>query len=306
MDYDLTFGSRCLRALAGFFVALLALAGPVALAEIAVTDFAGREVRLARPAQRIVALSPHLVENVFSAGAGGRLVGAVSYSDFPATAAGIPRVGSSRAWSLEAVLALDPDLVMIWGSGNGMDAVTALSRLGIPTYVSELRSLADIPASIRAIGRLAGSAEHGEREAVRIEQGIAELRARYAHRPRLSVFYQIWHDPLQTINGKHLISKVMELCAGDNIFAGQRALAPQVSLESVLRADPAVILAGGMGEARPDWLDGWRRFPRLRAVRTGALLHVNPDLVQRPTARILDGARAVCEQFDDVRDRTGR
>ncbi len=285
---------------------LLALAAPVALAEIVVSDFAGREVRLARAAERIVALSPHLVENVFSAGAGAGLVGAVSYSDFPPEARDIPRVGSSRAWSLEAILALNPDLVLVWGSGNGMDAVAALARLGIPTYVSELRSLPDIPASIRAIGRLAGSAAHGDREAARLERGIDELRARYARRARLSVFYQIWHDPLQTINGEHLISKVVALCAGDNIFAGERALAPQVSLESVLRADPAVILAGGMGEARPDWLDNWRRFPRMQAVKTGGLLHVNPDLVQRPTARILDGAKEVCEQFDAVRERLGR
>jgi iron complex transport system substrate-binding protein len=283
--------------------ALLALLAWPVRAEIQVTDFADRNVRLAQPAERIVALSPHIVENAFSAGAGDKLVGAVSYSDYPDAAADIPRVGSHQAWSLESVVALRPDLVLLWGSGNGLDAVVHLEQLGIPVYVSEPRQLADIPRSIRAIGRLAGTTAVSELEAARIEDGIEALASGYSSRPPVRVFYQIWHDPLQTINGEHLISKVIALCGGRNVFAAERPLAPRVSLESVLQADPEVILASGMGEARPDWLDAWQDYPDLRAVRLRGLLFVDPNLLQRPTARVLRGARSVCRQVDEVRER---
>ncbi len=268
---------------------------------VTVEDFAGRRVTLARAAERIVALSPHIVENAFSAGAGAKLVGAVSYSDFPIAARRIPRVGTHQSWSLESVIALRPDLVLLWGSGNGMEAVGTLERLGIPVFVSELRALDDIPASIRAISQLAGTPDAGAAEASRIESGFAALRARYSARAPVSVFYQIWHDPLQTVNGEHLISKLITLCGGRNIFAEAVPLAPRISLESVLGRDPAIILASGMGEARPDWLDEWQRYPGMRAVKGGGLLFIHPDLVQRPTARILDGAEQLCSQFDSVR-----
>lgn len=272
-----------------------------AVAAITLVDFAGREVTLAAPAVRIVALAPHIVENAFSAGAGDKLVGAVAYSDFPAAAREIPRVGSYQAWSLEAIVASEPDLVLVWGSGNGSETLSALERLGIPVFVSELRALADIPASIRAIARLAGTAAVGDREAEHLESGLTALRRRYGGRRQVSVFYQIWNDPLQTINGEHLISSVIGLCGGRNAFADVGSLAPRISLESVLARDPEVIVASGMGEARPEWLDDWRAYPGLRAVRDNALFFIHPDLIQRPTARVLEGARVLCEQLDVAR-----
>ena len=280
-------------------IAVLSAIRPAAATTL--VDFAGRTVTLAAPAVRIVALAPHIVENAFSAGAGDKLVGAVTYSDFPAAARNIPRVGSYQAWSLEAIVASEPDLVLIWGSGNGLETVAALERLGIPVYVSELRALTDIPASIRAIGQLAGTSAVSEREAARLEREFTALRQRYGARRQMSVFYQIWNEPLQTINGEHLISSVIGLCGGHNAFADASSLAPRVSLESVLVRDPEVILASGMGEARPDWLDDWRAYPGLRAVRSNALFFIHPDLIQRPTARILLGARALCEQLDAAR-----
>jgi iron complex transport system substrate-binding protein len=268
---------------------------------IVVRDFAGREVRLAQPAGRIVALAPHIVENAFTAGAGDKLVGAVSYSDYPAAARAISRVGSHQSWSLEAVVALQPDLVLLWGSGNGMDALASLERVGIPVFVSESRLLEDIPATIRAIGVLAGTRAVSDVQAASLERGLAAVAERYSTAPSLSVFYQIWNDPLQTVNGEHLISRVINLCGASNVFADAVPLAPRVSLESVLLRDPEVILASGMGEARPDWLDHWQRYPTLQAVRAGALLFVHPDLIQRPTARILRGAQQLCAKLDDVR-----
>lgn len=269
---------------------------------VSVTDFAGRTVELDRPAQRIVALAPHIVENLYSAGAGDKLVGVVSYSDYPPGARSIPRVGSYNAFSLEKLVALQPDLVVMWGSGSGGSTLSRLTSLDIPVYVSELRNLADIPASIRRLGILAGTTGVSEPEAARLERELTELRRTYAEAVPLNVFYQIWHEPLQTVNGDHLISQVIALCGGRNLFATARSLAPRISVESVLAGNPDAIVAGGMGEAQPDWLDDWRRYPALSAVSGKALLYVNPDLIQRPTARILTGARHLCRQLQTLRE----
>jgi len=284
---------------------LLALTCVCALAvpaqAITVQDFAGREVTLEQPARRIVALAPDIVENLYSAGAGDRLVGAVSYSNYPRQAQEIPEVGSYNAFSLEQILALHPDLVVMWGSGNGMQTLSKLEGLGIPVYVSELRKLSDVSETIRRLGKLAGTASVAGAEAARIERELESLRNRYGEKRSLGVFYQIWNDPLQTINGEHLISEVITLCGGVNVFGDASALAPRISVESVLLRNPDAIVASGMGEARPEWLEQWKAYPSLKAVASDALFFINPDHLQRPTARILLGAQRLCQQLDQIR-----
>ena len=284
------------------FLVLLYACAIAAQAEIiTVQDFAGREVTLTQPAQRIVALAPHIVENLYSAGAGARLVGVVSYSNYPQEAATIPQVGSYNAFSLEQIVALQPDLVVMWGSGNGLQTLDKLQALGIPVYVSELRQLSDVPHSIRRLGQLAGTIAVSEREARRIEQEISALQSRYGGQQQLGVFYQIWNEPLQTVNGEHLISEIISLCGGRNVFGDARSLAPRISIESVMLRDPDAIVASGMGQARPEWLDQWRNYPSLKAVAGEALFFIDPDHVQRPTARVLLGAQRLCQQLEQVR-----
>lgn len=283
--------------LALLFLAVIAVPAQA----ITVQDFSGREVTLDQPAKRIVALAPHIVENLYSAGAGDKLVGVVSYSDFPDEAKNVPEVGTYNAFSLEQVLALNPDLVVMWGSGNGMQTLSTFEALGIPVYVSELRQLSDVPKSIRNLSQLAGTPAIGEAEASRIETELNALHRRYGEKRSLSVLYQIWNDPLQTVNGEHLISEIISLCGGHNVFGDASSLAPRVSIESVLLRDPDAIVASGMGEARPEWLDQWRAYPSLTAVADEALFFVNPDHLQRPSARIVLGARSLCQQLDQIR-----
>ena len=168
-------------------------------------------------------------------------------------------------------------------------------------YVSELRQLSDVPQSIRKLSHLAGTDNIGEIEASRIAKELESLKDRYSKKPSLAVFYQIWNDPLQTVNGDHLISEIISLCGGYNVFGDASTLAPRISLESVLLRDPDAIVASGMGEARPEWLDQWRAYSSLAAVKGDALFFINPDHVQRPTARILLGAQRLCQQLDQVR-----
>ncbi|KGE04970.1 cobalamin-binding protein [Pseudohaliea rubra] len=269
---------------------------------VSVIDSRGETIRLTEPARRIVTLAPHLAENLFAAGGGSRLVGTVEYSDHPTAAREVPRIGGYNSLSLEAIVASRPDLVLAWGSGNGTAIVERLESLGIPVYVDEIRDLASISGTLAALGRLAGSAGQGAIAAERLARGFAELGpAPGSH--RLRVFYQLWHDPMQTVGGSHLISAVIERCGGENLFAEVPSLVPRVSRESVLARDPEVIIASGAGKETPPWLEAWRRFPRLAAVAHNALYGLNPDLIQRPTPRLLDGARALCALLAEARAR---
>lgn len=272
-------------------------------AEVAVTDDAGNALKLPQPARRIVSLAPHLTELLFAAGAGGQVVAAVEYSNFPEAAKSLPRIGSYAAFDLERIAALKPDLAVAWGSGNPPGPVAQLRRLGIPVFVSEPQRLEDIVSSLERLGRLAGTEAAAGQAAADFERRRAALVARHAGKRAVTVFYEIWNQPLMTVGGAHLISAVMALCGGRNVFVDVTQPAATIGLEAVLRADPEAIVASGMGEARPDWLDEWKRWPQLAAVRRDNLFFVPPDLLQRHTPRILDGAERLCDALDLARQR---
>ncbi len=289
------------RRLATLALALvLCAAGPLQ-AEIVIEDDTGRELRLPGPAQRIVSLAPHVTEVLFAAGAGERVVGVVAYSDYPEAARALPQVGGYASIDMEAVAALRPDLVIGWASGNRAAHLDRLAALGIPVYLNEPRRLDDIARSLERFGRLAGTDATAQAAANDFRARRDVLAARHAARPAVRVFYQIWEQPLLTINGEHLISDAMRLCGGENVFDALAPLAPTVGTESVLAADPEVIVASGMGEARPEWLDRWRRWPRLAAVGADNLYFIPPDLMQRHTPRILDGAQRLCDILEQAR-----
>lgn len=272
-----------------------------AAAEIAVTDSAGVTLRLAQPASRIISLSPHITELLFAAGAGDRVVAAVEYSNYPDPARKLPRIGAHSAFDLERIAALKPDLAIAWLSGNPSGQLAQLRRLGIPIFVSETQRLVDIPDSLRKFGRLAGT--DGEAAAHAYEARLTGIRTRYGNASPVGVFYTIWNKPLMTVGGSHVISDAMALCGGFNVFADITQPAAHVALEAVLRADPEVIVASGMDEARPEWLDDWRRWPQLRAVRHDNLVFIPPDLLQRHTPRILDGTERLCVALAQARQR---
>lgn len=274
-----------------------------ARAEISAIDDANHTLRLARPAQRILSLSPHATELLFAAGAGDRVIAVVEYSDFPVAAKSLPRVGSYSALDLERIARLKPDIAIAWGSGNPPGQVAQLARLGIPVFVSEPKRLEDIPATLRRLGQLAQTAA-AEKAASSFENRLSALRSRYSGLRSIGVFYEIWNQPLMTVGGNHVISAAIALCGGRNLFAQLTQPAEAVELEAVLRANPEVIVASGMGEQRPDWLDHWRRWPQMAAVKHGNLFFIPPDLLQRHTPRLLDGAEQLCVALDTVRQRT--
>jgi iron complex transport system substrate-binding protein len=289
------------RLLAGASLAL-GLASAQA-APIQITDDQGKTVQLAQPARRIVGLAPHVTELLYAAGAGDRVVGAVQYSDYPEAAKKLPRVGGYTAVDMEKVAALKPDLVIAWKSGNRDAHLDKLKALGIPVFINEPRRIEDVARSLEQLGRLAGTEAAAQAAARSFRQRQAALAERYGARPKVKVFYEIWNKPLMTVNGEHLISDVMRLCGGDNVFARLPVLAPTIDTEAVLAAAPEVILASGMGDSRPEWLDDWRQWSRLPAVARGNLFFIPPEQLQRHTPRILDGAEKLCAQLDEARSK---
>lgn len=284
--------------------ALLAAALP-ASAELRITDDTGRELVLPGPAERIVSLAPHVTELLFAAGAGEKVVGVVAYSDYPPAARALPQVGGYTQLDLEAVVALQPDLVVAWSSGNRNANLDKLLALGIPVFLNEPRRLDDVADSLEDMGRLAGTEPAARDAAERFRSRRAALAARYRERPPVRMFYQIWDKPLMTINGEHLISDAIRLCGGENVFAGLGQLAPRIGVEAVLAANPEAVVASGMGEERPDWLDQWRNWPKLSASAAGNLYFIPPQLIQRHTPRLLDGAEQLCEFLEEARAKRG-
>jgi iron complex transport system substrate-binding protein len=174
--------------------------------------------------------------------------------------------------------------------------------LGLPLFVTEARRLEDVPRLIRSVGAIAGSGEAAERSAASFEESLATLRSRYQRLAALRVFYQIWDRPLLTVNGQHLISDVIELCGGRNVFGDAPVLTPSVSVEAVLAAQPEVILGGSSAGGAEQLARQWRAA-RVASLRELPTRYVPADLIQRQTPRILQGARVVCEHLDEVRRR---
>jgi len=292
------------HALRGLVFALVALMMGAAAAEpVAVTDDAGREVRLDEPAERLVSLAPHATELLYAVGAGEDIVGAVDHSDYPQAAKDIPRVGGYDAVDIERILGMEPDLVVAWGSGNGDAAIERLEGLDLTVFVNEPRSLADIAHSLERLGALTGNGARGSEAAEALRERREQLDKRYADRPAVDVFYEVWHSPLMTVSDEHLISEIIRLCGGRNVFRELSSRVPTIDTEAVLGAEPEAIIASGMGAERPDWLDAWKDWQDLPAVERGNLFHIPPSLTQRASPRLLDGAEQLCEQLETARER---
>jgi len=284
-----------------YLACLLALFACQAQADIVVTDDSGATLRLKEPARRIVSLAPHVTETLFAAGAGSKIVGAVDYSDYPEVARKIPRVGGYSRLDLEAVAATKPDLAIGWASGNSPAHIDKLRALGIPVFLAQPERIDDVAANLERYGELAGTQATARAAAADFRKRLAELRGKYAARPKVRVFYQIWKQPLMTVGGGQVISDAIRLCGGENVFADLKPLAPRVGVEAVLAADPEVIVASGMGEARPEWVDDWRQWPSMTAVKRDNLYFIPPDLIQRHTPRLAEGAARLCAQIEMAR-----
>ncbi|TFW29206.1 cobalamin-binding protein [Duganella callida] len=280
-------------------ITLLALAGS-AHAAITVRDDAGNTVTLAKPAQRVISTAPHITELLFAAGGGERVVGVMNYSDYPEAAKRLPVIGSDAQIDLERLLALRPDLLVVWQSGNTERQLAQLKSLGIPLFYSEPKKLDDVATSLTRLGQLLGTEPAAQAAARDYRQKIAQLTATYAQRPPVRVFYQIWEKPLYTLNGEHIVSDALRVCGGRNIFAGLKVAAPQVSTEAVLQENPEAVIGGERHDSQAG-IQIWQPYRGLLAVQRGNLFVLDSETLVRATPRIAAGVAVLCDKLEAAR-----
>lgn len=285
---------------AAALLGLLLAANAGSARPVATTDDSGRRIELPRPAQRIVSLAPHITEQLFAIGAGERIVATTEHADYPPAAQKLPRVARAHSVDLERVAAARPDLIVIWGSGFPPAIVESVRRLKAPVFVSEPGSLESIATSLERLGVLTGSGA-APRVAAEFRASVEALRRGYAQREPVRVFYQIWGQPLMTLAGTHVLNEAIRLCGGRNVFESLTAIAPQVSIEAVIAADPQVIVTAEPGGRASDALDAWRRFHAVGAVRNNRLVTLDADKINRHGPRIVDEIAVLCERIDAAR-----
>ena len=276
---------------------------PSAFAEVCATDDAGHTLCLPAPAQRIVTLSPGATELMFAAGAGSNIVAVVDYSDYPPAALKLPSIGNYTRIDMEALLALEPDLVITWVTGNPPAQIELLKELGIPLFAIEPRTFEGVSSVLERLSTLAGTKQEGFAEAERFSKGIAAVSDEYRDAEPISVFYQVWEQPLMTINNDHLIGKVLQLCGGVNVFGDMPHLVPRIGAEVVLKADPQVILTGSVDGVSDDQLDRWKEYSGLSAVARDNLIFIPASPISRPTPRLLEASKLICQKLDVARER---
>lgn len=295
-------GNFAMFLLAAFTQSLFAMESAKTESEaVAAIDDEGSLIQLAAPAKRIISLAPSLTELIYAAGAGDKLVGVIAYSNYPEAAKSLPVVGQHDMLDMERILALQPDLVVAWLSGNPRASVRKLRELGLNVYIAEPKNLESIPSHMERLAILAGTEKIAKPAAENFRSRLRALDHRYRNKAAVRTFYQVWDKPLISAGGNELINDIISLCGGRNIFADIDRVAPKVSKEAVLVRDPMVIIASGMDIERPEWLDEWRNWPAINAVANNRLFFVPPDLVQRHTPRALQGAEIICAQIDLAR-----
>ena len=273
------------------------------LSEIRVVDDTGKTIILEGPANRIISLAPHVTELLFAAGAGEQVIAVSAYSNYPQQAQSLPVISAGTGLDIERIIALKPDLVIAWKSGNPATQVTQLEQLGLQVFFSEPREIDAIAETLLRFGLLSGHESQAEVAASKYRKEVSALRSDYKNKKPVSVFYQVWQKPLMTVNGRHMISHWLALCGGKNIFNDLPSLVPVIDKESVLLANPQVIVTGGYAGQDNNWRDLWNRWPNLAAVEQKNLYTVPAEIMDRQTPRAVIAARELCEKIDRARQK---
>ena len=270
------------RALALAWLGLLAC-GCSEPPEVAATDGAY---------QRVVTLAPNLTELVYAIDSGDKLVGVSAWSDYPDAVAELPVVGDAFSVDHEQLAMLRPDLLLIWESGTPQRTVDELRKLGYNVVAIRTRGLQDISRALLQIGSLVGRHDEAAQAAERFQDQLAELRRTHTQSEPISVFYQVSARPLYTINREHYVSELISLCGGTNIFDDLNALAPTVTVESVVERNPEVMLAST--DTDENGFAEWQRWPDIAANRYGNLYLLPADELARATPRLISAGAAMC------------
>ena len=292
---------------------IILAAAPLAAATT-VTDDTGQRVTLPHQPERIVSLAPGATEMLFAAGVGDRLVATVDFSDEPAAAKRVPRIGDVTAIDMERLVALRPDVVVVWPGGGNPAQIEKIARLGIPIYRQQVNRLADLPASLRRLGALNSNGSVAEQAASALTAELARIAREYgggagaaaakaagakaAEVPAAgtppTVLLEVWNRPIYTVGGTQLMSDALTLCGVRNVFGDLRELGPIIDTEAVIARNPDIIVAAAPPGEGASWLAEWRRFGSLKAVKTGRLVAFEDPRLVRLGPSVVAAAEALC------------
>jgi len=238
--------------------------------------------------ERILALSPNACEMLFAIGAGKDVVGAGEYCDYPEAAGRLPRVANARRIFVEAALRLHPTLIVT--ADRHIKGLKMLEGRGVRIIVTHPHSFSDIFSDMRRLGMVTGHANQAGKVTKKLEQRLQAVQSQHA-RP-VSIFFEVWSDPLMTQGKRSFITEVVKAAGGRNIFADTPLETVRVNIEAVLRARPEAIVipssSGDIGARRKFWLK-WLKNVRVIAI--------NPDLISRPGPRLVDGLEVLKKQL---------
>ena len=258
-------------------------------------DDTGLRITLPHVPRRIVSLAPGATEMLFAAGVGDRLVATVAYSDEPPAAKQVPRIGDVTAVDIERLVALHPDLVVVWPGGGNPAQIDKIAQLGIPIYRQQVNRLADLPVSLRRLGALASDGSVAERAAAKVEGSLARLAGEYGSGKHPTVLLEVWNHPLYTVGGAHLMSDALTLCGARNVFGDLKELGPVVSTEAVIARNPDIIVAAAPPGEGKNWLQDWKRFGSLNAVRNGRLISFEDQRLSRLGPSVVSATEGLCK-----------
>lgn len=249
--------------------------------------------------KRIVALSPHGVEMLFAIGAGEKIVATTDHADYPEAAKSIPRIGGYYGIQIERIIELNPDLVVVWQSGNKLEDINQIKQLGFKVFNSDPKSLDDVASELEHLGQLTGLQTQAYQVAADYRTQLADIRQHNSSKPSVKVFYQLWSTPLMTVAKGSWIQHSITACHGDNVFYDAASEYPQISIENVLLTQAQVIL---QSQDKGNILGvDWSAWPELPAVKNKHIYQLNADLLHRASPRALLGVKALCEALDKAR-----
>ncbi|MEP4890335.1 MAG: cobalamin-binding protein [Aliiglaciecola sp.] len=250
---------------------------------------------------KIIALAPHIVELLFDIGAGEQIIATGSYADYPEQAKTLPRVGDHSRLQIEKILQLKPDLVIAWKSGNPLEDLDRLQQFGIPVVYSDPKTLEDVGKELLMLGDLTGRQTLAKHRADTYLTQLAKLRHDFANQTPVSVFFEIWPAPLQTIAGNAWPQQHLNTCGAINIFAELDNDYPSVSLEQVISKMPQAIIQPKSNKQSVNKLYNWQKFSFLPAVQHGFIFRPDADKLFRMTTRVLSEVEVLCKQIQQTR-----
>ena len=263
--------------------------GPGAQGTRSVVDDAGRTVVLPDSVRRVVSLAPNVTELLFAAGGGDLLVAVSSADDYPPEISRLPKLDALPV-NFEAVLGLDPDLVILNAEINRIEDADRLAELGVSAFVTQTTSIIDVPANVRSLGGLLGTQDGADSHAQLLQAAMDSLASRVAGHRRPRVLLLIGYNTLYAFGENGFIHDVIALAGGESITATLKQN-PVLNEEYVLAEDPEFILIASDDTFRPsDLVDAHPAFSELSAVISGRVHGIDADETLRPGPRLISGA----------------